>query len=759
MILALFLSAALALLLGAVRLTRAVTCNVPATYATIQGAVDDATCDTIEIAAGEYMENLVIERSVALVGAGINHTIVSGNFADTVISIPASAPASTTVSIADLNIEDGDARTSGAVYGGSIANRRTVTVSNVLFVNNFANSGAGLYNAVGATALVEDSIFVMNWADASGDAIFNAGNVTVLRSDISGVNSNGVYTIGAATIRDSVISGNPQGGVSAFGSSNLTLENNRITQNGAYGVSLVALGAAPLVTDIISNTIAATYQTSPDNDGRGILVNGNVQLTVERSEIRDNVKSGVGIFSGVSARPEITIRSSLVQGNVTGGGIVTDVGDEVEKLLIHASQIMSNTAGAFGGGGVSVTIAAGGLLEISGSEIRGNHSPFEGGGVAVTGPVNATFHMDTSVVAGNRSDRFAGGIYNGGVTSDIVQSAVIFNETTGNGVFPNTGQGGGIYVNSGTALVRLTNSTISGNESTQDGGGIYMESGEIRLRNTTIVDNVADSDGDSSGLGGGLYIPPAAPSLWVTVGNNLIARNTLGSGFSSGVDCYGTLNSLGTNLIGVVNSCLGLVASDLSGTSSTPLHPRIGALSNNGGLSPTYRLQFNSPALDAGQDSICNGSPVFGVDQRAYSRLNADGNNDGGADGDACDIGAFERAGTAPTATATGTATPTTTGTATATATGTTTGTATSTATPGPSPTATNTVAPTHTAPATVATPSATPSTWATATATAAPSTTPEGTVTMAATSTPDGDPSPAPGAYKSYLPLISGSD
>jgi len=40
---------------------------------------------------------------------------------------------------------------------------------------------------------------------------------------------------------------------------------------------------------------------------------------------------------------------------------------------------------------------------------------------------------------------------------------------------------------------------------------------------------------------------------------------------------------------------------------------------------------------------ICIPNPVGGLDQRGYLRANADGNQDGGTDGDKCDIGAFER--------------------------------------------------------------------------------------------------------------------
>jgi hypothetical protein len=56
---------ALALPFGA----HAATCSVPAGYPTIQSAVDDPTCDIVNVAAGVYAENVVISRAVTVNGA------------------------------------------------------------------------------------------------------------------------------------------------------------------------------------------------------------------------------------------------------------------------------------------------------------------------------------------------------------------------------------------------------------------------------------------------------------------------------------------------------------------------------------------------------------------------------------------------------------------------------------------------------------------------------------------------------------------
>ncbi len=59
-----------AVALGSALQISAQTCNVPSTYATIQSAIDDSSCSTIDVATGFYQEALTVTRSLTIVGAG-----------------------------------------------------------------------------------------------------------------------------------------------------------------------------------------------------------------------------------------------------------------------------------------------------------------------------------------------------------------------------------------------------------------------------------------------------------------------------------------------------------------------------------------------------------------------------------------------------------------------------------------------------------------------------------------------------------------
>jgi hypothetical protein len=132
--------------------------------------------------------------------------------------------------------------------------------------------------------------------------------------------------------------------------------------------------------------------------------------------------------------------------------------------------------------------------------------------------------------------------------------------------------------------------------------------------------------------------------------NNLIAGNgiNLGGGTPPGVGGYrdvyvypfGTaVTNLGFNLIGAVGQGGGVVAwgtNDLTGSDALPLNPKLGALQDNGGPTPTMAQLPGSPAIDTGNSSGITS------DQRGANR----GFDDYGlpipAGGDRSDIGAYE---------------------------------------------------------------------------------------------------------------------
>lgn len=184
-----------------------------------------------------------------------------------------------------------------------------------------------------------------------------------------------------------------------------------------------------------------------------------------------------------------------------------------------------------------------------------------------------------------------------------------------------------------------------------DGGGLACKGGVANLIGCTVVNNAAGVNPDDptttpdggpgspppnpDGIGGGIYVKEL-PSTTVTIRSTIVALNREAqTNFfdpTSSPDIYffgsGRLVSQGHNLIGIHNSGNGFpnANGDLIGSKASPLDPLLGLLADYGGPTVTYALRPESPARDAGDDTIT------GTDQRGQPRLA----------GTHVDIGAFE---------------------------------------------------------------------------------------------------------------------
>jgi len=189
------------------------TCTaLPGTsYPTIQSAVDDASCETIELEGGFYVESATIDRDVTIIGASDEPTHVGLEGRGTIFTILPGA----TVTLEDLHIEGA----SGEFDGAGIHNEGTLILNGVAVHDNGAFNGGGIYNE-GTLTLNEGSSVYSNLAIYSGGGIYNAGTVTL--NEGSSVHSNraneeggGVYNEGTLYLCGGTVSGNqaPRGTV------------------------------------------------------------------------------------------------------------------------------------------------------------------------------------------------------------------------------------------------------------------------------------------------------------------------------------------------------------------------------------------------------------------------------------------------------------------------------------------------------------------------------------------------------------------
>jgi CSLREA domain-containing protein len=248
-------------------------------------------------------------------------------------------------------------------------------------------------------------------------------------------------------------------------------------------------------------------------------------------------------------------------------------------------------------GGSNLRVEAGASVVLRKVAVRNGWDYCAAGGIRNSG----TLTIDQSEVTGSASASSGGGISNDG-TLTLGRSTISANwaEDDAGGI-SNSGQ------------LTMANSTLSTNSSAFGATGL-TNGGSAVLNNVTIARN---------GEGAGLPTVYTAGSGVTKVSNTIIGGNF-------GPNCSGTLTSLGYNLIGGTAGCslVGDGTGNIIGVA-----PKLGALQNNGGPTPTHALLSGSPARNAGNPATPGSSatacPIG--DQRLLPRSAT-----------RCDIGAVE---------------------------------------------------------------------------------------------------------------------
>jgi hypothetical protein len=441
---------------------------------------------------------------------------------------------------------------------------------------------------------------VLTITDGTGTPLVTISGLTI-------ADGNGVQNLGGGIFSDHA----------TLTLSNCTVAGNAVGNSGSGGGIYLNGGTLTLNSCIVSENASGAFGGGIDNN-RGTLI-------VNASTVSGNTPGGSG--GGIYSRPSFpyprdttfVLNSSLIADNHSGNSGF-DVGglDIAGPATITDSTISGNTGYRAGGICLLGDITSQTISTISGCAIVGNTASSIGAGLVNEGD---TLTIVDTAVSGNTSVREAvGGIDNAGrlnlsdsIVSDNAGGGIRnFRQLTisGSTISGNTREGG-LLTFFGTA--QIVNSTFSGNSSDQGGGGIgVMPDAFAELTSVTITGNTANGTGPSRG-GGGL-------SVLSTYGNGrALLRNTLVAGnFTArvGPDVYGSVLSLGYNLIGAADDSQGWGATDLTGTSFSPIDPRLGPLQDNGGPTPTHALHAGSPAINRGDPAL-----LESVDQRGTPRF------------------------------------------------------------------------------------------------------------------------------------------
>jgi hypothetical protein len=290
------------------------------------------------------------------------------------------------------------------------------------------------------------------------------------------------------------------------------------------GVDILGLGSdvSFIQTDGNINDRVMTLWPSSGTDER-FLLSG---LAIRYGSPNETASGLLVVFGSVTLQDvSVELNAGHGIGHVSGS-----------LALVHSivRQNGGNGYYALMGGGLSVSDST--IVDNAGLGIRDSFAPgtiersliARNGAGGIVHSLHGHFMIRRSTIADN--------LGSGMVSVLIVSSTLRIQLSAGN----RGSTGGGIYI-TGSSVLFASNTTVSGNFATGDGGGIklpnHYASGH-QIRNLTITGNVADSDNDGVGSGGGIaFVPQPLDTPTALVANSIIAGKHARSGATS--DCSG----------------------------------------------------------------------------------------------------------------------------------------------------------------------------------------------------------------------------
>ena len=404
-------------------------------------------------------------------------------------------------------------------------------------------------------------------------------NVTTLSGDLNGDDASSIFTDNTYH----VVTGANSATLDGF-----TITGGRADAGGSCFTPGPACGGGMLLNSTSPTLSNLTFSGNMAGDGGGLFIYyGSPTLTNVTMNANKATNSGGGIDSYHGAP---VLNQDTFTGNSAsiGGGISVTNGNMTFSDLLFTN----NTATIEGGGMYN----GGNTLTLTRVTFTGN-SATTGGGLS---DMQSNLTVTDATFTGNTST-------NGGGAYDATYGSSIWTGVTFDG--NSSDFGGGMQLHQTTSTI--TNSTFY-NNSAGLGYSIFNWTSTVNLNNVTLTDN------DSS-AGAGIFSYEGSTQL----------RNSIAWGNSPLRNQNGATTTVYDSVVQY------LCSYNCTFTNVLTTNPRLGTLSDNGGLTKTIPLLAGSSAIDAGSNATC-----AAADQRGTTRTQ----------GPACDAGAYEYVDTTPPA-------------------------------------------------------------------------------------------------------------
>ncbi len=310
--------------------------NGPADFDNIQEAINNASSgDTVFVYVGTYYENVVINKTITLVGEDNNFTIIDGHDTNNVIYIRAN----------NVTVKGFTVRKSGSTYSGILVDHSTGNV----IINNKV-----IYSYEGISLLYSSSNVVCGntiSSDYDGIDFYYSSNNVVSGNTIFSSNYDGIdfYYSSNNVVSGNVILHNNNAGMSLYYSSSnvvcgnsilsnypginlaLSSSNNTIYHNNFNNTDQVWI--EPTETNVWNYGDEGNYWS--DYTGQDLNKDGIGETSYDIDVANKDNNPLMGMFFNFSATLEREAYSVTVISNSTISGFRFQIGSETGNKIMH----------------------------------------------------------------------------------------------------------------------------------------------------------------------------------------------------------------------------------------------------------------------------------------------------------------------------------------------------------------------------------------------------------------------------------------
>ncbi len=504
-------------------------------YATIQDAVNASVDgDVIYVWAGTYNENVIVNKSVSLIGNGTANTTIDGGGAGDVVYVSSNWVNITGFTITNSGTGNSDAGLElNLVQNCRINNNNVSGNRNGFFVWYYSNYNTILNNTVNSNTY---GIYLY----------FNSNYNTILNNTVNS-NVQGLYIYASSNsnnITNNNASLNTQYGIYISSSNNNSITNNIARANQANGIHLSYSNDNTLAdNNVILNN---NYGTSLSNsDGNTIIGNSALNNNVGFAFVKSSNNSMMNNNASSNANVGIFVDDNSNHNNLTGN-VANSNNDGIYSRTSSYNNIVNNTARFNSNYGMYISTSC------DNNNMVGNYLANNNWGIVISSSSNNT--LTNNNVSSNNRGIYLTSSHNNTLSnnnaSENLYGIYLFssddNSISNNTAFSNTNYG--IYLRASS-----NNNTLFNNTATNNTYGIYLQDSS---NNNTLVENTANLNT----YGIYLYLSNyynyfmnntltnnARGIVFSTSNSNTLTNNILSSNTNYGIALYTSSNNTITN--------------------------------------------------------------------------------------------------------------------------------------------------------------------------------------------------------------------